>query len=86
MSKTKDIILRVKRPEGYEDVHPDILVSDMDIRSGVFYKIIQLTDKEKQRVQQLQECRHILIKAGVLSQEEDVPFLLSLLERTGVIE
>ena len=29
-----ELLLRVQRPEGYEDVHPDLVVSDMGIKEA----------------------------------------------------
>ncbi len=35
-----ELLLRVKRPEGYEDVHPDLVVADMGINSAFPVEVV----------------------------------------------
>jgi hypothetical protein len=39
-----DVLIRVKRPEGYEDVHADLVVEDMGIHPG--FEIVSVSDVE----------------------------------------
>lgn len=35
-----ELLIRVQRPEGYEDVHPDLVVSDMGIKEAFPVEVV----------------------------------------------
>jgi hypothetical protein len=59
MSKDKYVYVRLLRPEGYEDVHPDLVLADAGIGADFEPEIIDCGEVERLRAEPTEEVQAI---------------------------